>query len=201
VVGRENAGASGAGGSDAQPRGHEAYQLLSAAFIELDVGDGRYLQSLSRLIFGQSSEIFLTIPHYWTLVHLDSADGRTMNELAQLLICDKSNVTAIVDKLEKRGWAKRVRGKAGDRRFTSVVLTEEGRALRERVVRAHDRWVSMRFAGLSDEQLEQLAALLRALAPGLRVDPELAARATAPREPVAVAAREPERGRYARAGG
>lgn len=167
-------------GSGGARRGYEEYQLLSAAFIELDTGDARYLQSLSRLIFGVGSEIILTISHYWALVHLEPEDGRTMAELAQLLLCDKSNVTAIVDRLEERGWAVRMRGKAGDRRFTSVVLTQEGRALRERVVRAHGAWVSMRFAGLRDEQLAQLATLLRALRLGLQADPEQAAHTTDP---------------------
>jgi DNA-binding MarR family transcriptional regulator len=160
-------------------RGYEVYQLLSETFIQLDDGDRRFLQSLGRLVLGTASDITLTIPHYWALVHLGPAEGRTMAELAQLLICDKSNVTAIVDKLEERGWATRLRGKAGDRRYTSVVLTAEGRELRERVVRAHDEWVSTRFAGLTPDELTQLAGLLSALQPGLRTDPELAAEAAA----------------------
>lgn len=177
-------------GSGTTRRGYEEYQLLSAAFIELDTGDARYLQSLSRLIFGPTSDITLSISQFWALVHLGPAEGRTMAELAQLLLCDKSNVTAIVDRLEERRWAMRVRGKAGDRRFTSVVLTDDGRALRERVVRAHGEWVSLRFAGLGDEQLLQLASVLRALRPGLRTDPELAAYQTDPGAPVGVARKE-----------
>jgi DNA-binding MarR family transcriptional regulator len=172
-------------GSGGVRRGYEEYQLLNATFIEMDTGDARYLQSLSRLIFGAGSDIVLTISHFWALVHLEPEEGRTMAELAQLLLCDKSNVTAIVDRLEEREWAVRMRGKAGDRRFTSVVLTPAGRALRERVVRAHGEWVSMRFAELPDEQLAQLATLLRALRLGLQADPELAARATDPGAPVA----------------
>lgn len=160
-------------------RGYEVYQLLSETFIQLDDGDRRFLQSLGRRVLGTASDITLTIPHYWALVHLGPLEGRTMAELAQLLICDKSNVTAIVDKLEERGWATRLRGKAGDRRYTSVVLTAEGRGLREQVVRAHDEWVNTRFAGLTPDQLTQLASLLSALQPGLRTDPELAAEAAA----------------------
>lgn len=171
-------------------RGYEEYQLLSAAFIELDTGDAHYLQSLSRLIFGAGSDIILTISHFWALVHLEPREGRTMAILAQLLLCDRSNVTAIVDRLEQRGWAMRLRGKVGDRRFTSVVLTQEGRALRERVVRAHGDWVSMRFAGLREEQLAQLASVLHALRPGLQADPELAAYATDPGAPAVPTGKE-----------
>jgi DNA-binding MarR family transcriptional regulator len=170
-----------AGASPALQRRYEAYRQLSAAFIEMDVGDGRFLQALSRWLFGPSSEIVLTIPHFWALVHLGVPEGHTMVELAQLLLCDKSNVTAIVDKLEERGWATRVRGKAGDRRFTSVVLSAEGRRVRDLAVPAHTAWVSTRFAGLGDTQLIQLAGLLNTLRPGLQTDPEIVAELEAER--------------------
>jgi DNA-binding MarR family transcriptional regulator len=167
-------GTSRVADADGMPRGYAAYEQLASAFIELDLGDARFLQALSRLIFS-TGDVTVTIPHYWALVHLEPAEGRTMAELAQMLLCDRSNVTAIVDKLEERGWAQRVRGKAGDRRFTSVVLTEEGRSLRAVVTRAHDKWVGARFAGLSSAQLAQLSSLLQELRLGLRADPDEAA--------------------------
>ena len=160
---------------------YEAYRQLSAAFIELDVGDGRFLQAFSRWLFGPASELVLTIPRFWALVHLGDPNGHTMMELAQLLLCDKSNVTAIVDKLEERGWATRVRGKAGDRRFTSVVLTPEGRRVRDLAVPAHTAWVSTRFAGLGDAELVQLAGLLSSVRPGLQIDPDSVAEREAAR--------------------
>ena len=52
---------------------------------------------------GDNQDYVLTIPHFWALAHLEPDDGRTMAELARLLICDKSNVTKIVDKLEASG--------------------------------------------------------------------------------------------------
>lgn len=164
-------------GSDESPegtvdRGREVYQLLSQAFIEMDDGDRRFLRAISSALPGVPEEYTLTIPHYWALVHLGQAEGRTMAELAQLLICDKSNVTAIVDKLEELSWAERVRGKAGDRRFMRVILTPAGRAVRQQVVAAHDAWIHQRFASLDAQQLEQLARLLRALHPSLQLDPE-----------------------------
>lgn len=170
-----------AGASPHLQRRYEAYRQLSAAFIEMDVGDGRFLQAFSRWLFSPSSDLVLTIPHYWALVHLGVPEGRTMVELAQLLLCDKSNVTAIVDKLEERRWATRVRGKAGDRRFTSVVLTAEGRRVRDLAVPAHTAWVSTRFAGMGEAELIQLAGLLNALRPGLQTDPEIVAELEAER--------------------
>jgi DNA-binding MarR family transcriptional regulator len=162
-------------------RRYEAYRQLSAAFIEMDVGDGRFLQAFSRWLFGPASDLVLTIPRFWALVHLSTPQGRTMKELAQLLLCDNSNVTAIVDKLELFGWATRERGKAGDRRFTSVALTPEGRRVRDLAVPAHTAWVSSRFAGLDDADLIHLAGLLQSVRPGLQTDPDLAAEVEARR--------------------
>src|SRR5919109_1328896 len=99
-------------GTDVAPM---IYQLLSQSFIRLDTGDQQLMRK-----FG------LTVTQSWALVHLEDAEGRSLSELANLLICDKSNVTSIVDKLETDGLAVRQRGKAGDRRYTRVVLTERG---------------------------------------------------------------------------
>lgn len=54
-----------------------------------------------------------------------------MGELAQRLCCDASNVTGIVDRLEERGLVER-RVLPGDRRVKHLVLTDAGRAMRER---------------------------------------------------------------------
>lgn len=158
--------------TDTQHRWGLAYRLLSQAFIELDDGDRRFLRLLTPLLPGVPDDYTLTIPHFWALVHLGEPEGRTMAELATLLICDKSNVTPIVDKLEQLAWAERVRGKAGDRRYTRVVLTDAGRAVRRRVMRAHDTWVRRRLSVLDSTQLDQLAKLLRELHAGLQIAPE-----------------------------
>ena len=162
------------------------YHLLSRAFIEMDAGDRRFLAALSPVMrneregdssgaAGDNQDYVLTIPHFWALAHLEPADGRTMAELAHLLICDKSNVTKIVDKLEDLGWARRMPGKGGDRRFMRVVLTPEGRTVRERVIAAHAKWVHRRFAALTPAQLDQLETLLRAVIANSQLDPRQAA--------------------------
>jgi DNA-binding MarR family transcriptional regulator len=52
----------------------------------------------------------------------------TMNELARLLELDKSSVTGLVDRAERRGLVARVPS-AADRRSVLVRLTSEGQAL------------------------------------------------------------------------
>lgn len=123
----------------------EIARLVSSVFIHLDEGDRQIMKR-----FG------LTTTQYWALVHLEDPEGRSLSELAALLICDKSNVTSLVDKLEEVGLAERKRGKAGDRRYTRVVLTEAGQELRRRVKATREQIISTRLRPLGFDALHQL---------------------------------------------
>jgi len=56
-----------------------------------------------------------------------------MSAVAERLVCDASNVTGMVDRLEARGLLER-RDDPGDRRVKLIALTEDGAALREQVL-------------------------------------------------------------------
>jgi DNA-binding MarR family transcriptional regulator len=126
--------------------------FLSQSFLELDEGERQLMKR-----FG------LTITQYWALVHLENEEGHSFTELAELLICDKSNVTSIVDKFEESGLAKRERGKAGDRRYVRIVLTPQGQQLRKVLISAQQHLLKQRFQVLSMESLQQLHAPLQQL--------------------------------------
>lgn len=66
---------------------------------------------------------------------LDLERGRPMSELAEEWVCDASNATWIVDRLEERGLAER-RNLPTDRRVKLVVLTPRGAESRERLKEA-----------------------------------------------------------------
>jgi DNA-binding MarR family transcriptional regulator len=131
----------------------EVYQLLSHSFIRLDTTD-MYLMRR----FG------LTLTQSWALVYLDNSEGRSLSELASLLVCDKSNVTSIVDKLEKDGFAARKHGKAGDRRYTRVILTDAGHQLRNAVMSARAAMVRERLQTLAPQDLHRIHHALQELA-------------------------------------
>ncbi len=130
---------------------------LSQSFLELDEGERQLMKH-----FG------LTLTQYWALVHLKDEEGHSLSELADLLICDKSNVTSLVDKLEKSGLAERKAGKNGDRRYIRVVLTPQGHHLREIVISAREHLLKQRFQVLDTESLHQLSEPLQLLAKTLQ---------------------------------
>ena len=131
--------------------------FLSQSFLELDEGERQLMKH-----FG------LTLTQYWALVHLKDEEGHSLTELADLLICDKSNVTSLVDRLEKSGLAERKAGKNGDRRFIRVVLTPQGHHLRTIVLSAREHLLKQRFQILDTESLQQLRAPLQMLAKTLQ---------------------------------
>ena len=132
-------------------------QFLAQSFLELDEGERQLMKR-----FG------LTLTQYWTLVHLEDEEGRPFSELADLLICDKSNVTSIVDRLEEKGLAERKRGKGGDRRYIRVVLTPQGQHLRSILMSTQEYLLKLRFQTLDTEKLQKLRAPLQQLASTLQ---------------------------------
>jgi MarR family 2-MHQ and catechol resistance regulon transcriptional repressor len=106
------------------------------------------------------------------LLHLNPA-GLSQTDLSRQLIMHRSNLTGLVDRLEKRGLVAR-REVAADRRAYSVVLTAAGtRLLREilpryyeEAVRAWDHLPASRAAELTADlqqvarNVEQIAAKL-----------------------------------------
>jgi DNA-binding MarR family transcriptional regulator len=82
----------------------------------------------------------------------------TMKELAHKMSCEPSNATIVIDKLETLKLIER-RPHPTDRRAKQLVLTDEGTALRGKVVEAVSR--EPVFPGLGPEQLKALEGLLR----------------------------------------
>jgi DNA-binding MarR family transcriptional regulator len=87
---------------------------------------------------------------------------RAMSELAEVLWCDASNVTGIIDRLEARGLVER-RPSPQDRRVKRLSLTEEGEHVRRRVVARMHRPPAELAALPRDDQRALRSLLARAL--------------------------------------
>lgn len=90
----------------------------------------------------------------------------SFGELAGLLGCDKTNVTGMVDRLERRGLLAR-EPDAADRRVTRVVLTEQGVVLREDIRACFVDELAVRLPPADRARLvDVIAAAATALAAG-----------------------------------
>ncbi|MFK0250311.1 MarR family winged helix-turn-helix transcriptional regulator [Amycolatopsis azurea] len=79
-------------------------------------------------------ELRLTEPQATALWRLGSDDSVTASGLAERLGCDASTITAMIDRLEEQGLARRSQSPV-DRRVKLIRLTERGREKRDRIVR------------------------------------------------------------------
>ncbi|NGO73157.1 MarR family transcriptional regulator [Streptomyces sp. SB3404] len=94
-----------------------------------------------------------------------AAGPLSMRDLAQWLDCDASNITGLVDRIERRGLVRREPSPA-DRRVKTVHLTEEGRGTIRRV-RAEMQATHTALDTLDAEERTTLYALLTRLRPAM----------------------------------
>jgi DNA-binding MarR family transcriptional regulator len=82
----------------------------------------------------------------------------TMNELGRHLGLDKSSITGLVERAQRRGLVTRTVSEA-DRRAFRVSITDAGRDLAERVAALFGERVETLVAGLRDTDRDRLARL------------------------------------------
>jgi MarR family 2-MHQ and catechol resistance regulon transcriptional repressor len=94
-----------------------------------------------------------------TLLHLGPMP---QTRLSGKLLMSGSNLTTVIDNLERNGWVRRERDTA-DRRVQNVHLTDVGRALIERVFPAHAARITEALGALTREEQKELGRLCRKL--------------------------------------
>lgn len=83
----------------------------------------------------------------------------TMNEIAQLLVLDKSSVSGLVDRAQRRGLVRRIPSQL-DRRSIRVRLTDEGRRLAGEVSARFEKDIATLLEPLSDADRAELTTHL-----------------------------------------
>ena len=103
-------------------------------------------------------------PSQFNVINLlsDQPDGLSQVELGRMLIMHRSNVTGLIDRLEKRRLVQR-RDAAEDRRAYCVVLTAAGRALVQRILPDYYRMAEEVWGGFPVDRAKQLTAAMAKL--------------------------------------
>jgi MarR family 2-MHQ and catechol resistance regulon transcriptional repressor len=100
------------------------------------------------------------------LLRTAGAGGLLMGEIGEGLVVTKSNVTGLVDRLERQGLV--ARGRHRDRRATVVRLTDAGAQLLERTVPRHAELLAELTGCLTGKEKRTLIGLLTKLRRELR---------------------------------
>jgi MarR family transcriptional regulator, organic hydroperoxide resistance regulator len=134
---------------DSGTEGRELWSLL----VELGVAHVR--THFQRVI----AELNLSPPQAYALRQLAPERPLPMRDLADSLACDASNVTGIVDRLERRGLVARQVSPV-DRRVKTLVVTAEGVAVREQLITQLHQ-VPAAITELSPDERDLLRGVLR----------------------------------------
>lgn len=131
------------------------------AFIKLTRCTNALLTRLAeRNILGD-----LTPSQFAVLEALYHLGPMTQGEVSTKLLKSVSNITTVLDNLEKSGFVRRVRD-AADRRVIHVHLTEAGKTKLEAVFPQHLAALVEEFSVLSESELETFSNLCRTLGKG-----------------------------------
>ena len=95
----------------------------------------------------------------------ESEEGLSQRELGDILVVDRSNVTGLLDRLEKSGLVKRT-DHPSDRRVYRVSLTPAGRKLWTQVQPLYLQVASQVTSGISEKEARDALTVLKSLQAG-----------------------------------
>jgi DNA-binding MarR family transcriptional regulator len=118
-------------------------------------------RSIEQRLRSHLSENFdVTLPQFEVLCELDRcAEPVVMSRISERLNVTSSNLTGVVDRLERKGLVTRFRSKT-DRRVQHIEMTSPGQAAFAEIAADNALWVARAFTELSDEEVIQLQNLL-----------------------------------------
>ncbi len=138
-------------------------QLVLGAYIKLM----RAAESVTARAHVHLGRENLTFGQFAVLEVLYHRGPLCQKDVAAKVLKTPRNITMIVDNLEARGLVRRERD-PNDRRFFFVHLTDEARALFERVLPRHVKSMRKELEILTDEELAELGRLCRIVGKGSR---------------------------------
>ncbi len=145
--------------SSLNPNGYEEkslFRLIHDVYVYLDHSDRLILEKFD-----------LTPTQFRLLSLIDSTKGQRLTTLSDRLLRSKSQITRVVDILEKNNIVRRTIDPI-DRRAQHVVLTESGKSLRDRISQEHQKSLEALFSILDSNEQHDLTHMLDKLKQGMK---------------------------------
>lgn len=124
------------------------------------------IRQLSRAVYLDSAKMSrgygLTSPQSGVLRILFTQGPLSSAELSRRLLVTPSNITGIIDRLEKKGLVERL-PKEGDRRVTMIALTHEGAARSQSLPDPIEKKLISGLGHLEEETVAQFSETMRRL--------------------------------------
>lgn len=129
-----------------------AYPAQESLLIHLYIRVNDKIQSI---IENELSEYRINTSTFMVLVSLYMSDDycQSPSDIYKELQFSKTNITHIIDKLEKKNIAKRINNK-NDRRSKSICLTPDGVTLAQKLINTQNVMLKKIWSGLSDDEMK-----------------------------------------------
>jgi DNA-binding MarR family transcriptional regulator len=137
---------------------HEQHRLINDVYVLLDDGDRRVL-----------AVVDLTPLEFAVLRRLDTNVGQRLIDVGAELLCVKSTITRVIDRLERAELVTRAPDPT-DRRAQRVTLTLQGIVVRDQALDLHNQALERRMNCLTTAEQVLLTDLLAKLRDGLATD-------------------------------
>ncbi|UJF31326.1 MarR family winged helix-turn-helix transcriptional regulator [Paenibacillus hexagrammi] len=116
-------------------------------------------RKLNQMLSIQFQPYDITTEQWSVLNKLAEEGGITQKELSCRIEKDPTNVTRILDQLERKGWIERVANEE-DRRSFLTYATESGRALSDELEPIEKEFVQSILHSVSDEEIALLRSIM-----------------------------------------
>ncbi|PZE21234.1 MarR family winged helix-turn-helix transcriptional regulator [Paenibacillus xerothermodurans] len=131
------------------------YVSESVGFIISNTG-----RKLSQALTARFQPRDITSEQWSVLKKLAEEDGITQKELSNRIEKDPTNVTRILDQLERKGWIRRAANRE-DRRSFLTHITEAGRELSKELTPIEAQFVEQMLHGLSAQDVAVLRGVFK----------------------------------------
>lgn len=122
-----------------------------------------FLMTAKQHIVAIGDEFGLTSIQAITLLLVDEHNPRPMKSFCMLYHCDASNITGIVDGLEKKGLVSR-QNDPNDRRIKVICLEAAGKKLQQVIIERLDDINGFLFEPLNDTEKQQFVHIVEKIA-------------------------------------
>lgn len=105
----------------------------------------------------------VTNPSYINVLFaLSATESMTARELRNHALAGASNMTSLIDRMERDGLVRRTED-PGDRRRAPIELTDQGQEIVRSISKPYVEWITSLFADFSEKELAELEDLLAKL--------------------------------------
>lgn len=139
---------------------HSFYQSLS-----------EFLLQSKQHIIAASHEHGLTTMQAMTLLHTNNESPRSMSTFCKMYDCDASNITGIIDGLEKKGLVSR-QDHPKDRRIKIIYLEKAGQKMKEALIKSIAKSSADLLSPLNQQETDQFVAIVHKLAAHSKFRPQ-----------------------------